>query len=66
LTTVQAGAPPAARIVGTLPPGSYNQLHITKAGCTQKAMPMEWEGRSYTGQLPLEAKAFSHGMLFVD
>jgi hypothetical protein len=66
LTTVQAGARPAAWIVGTLPPGAYYQIHFTKDGCTQKAMPMEWEGRSYTGQLSLEAKGFSHGMLFVD
>ena len=66
LTSVQTGARPAAWILGTLPPGTYYQMHFTKAGCTQKQMPMEWEGRSYTGQLSLEAKAFSHGMLFVD
>ena len=66
LTSVQAGARPAAWILGTLPPGFYYNLHFSKPGCTQKAMPMEWEGRSYTGQLSLEAKGFSHGMLFVD
>lgn len=66
LTAVQAGARPAAWIVGTLPPGTYYELNFTKNGCTQKQMPMEWEGRSYTGQLSLEAKAVSHGMLFVD
>jgi Carboxypeptidase regulatory-like domain len=66
LTAVQAGARPAAWIVGILPPGTYYQLHFSKPFCTQKQMPMEWEGRSYTGQLPLETKAFSHGMLFVD
>ena len=66
LTAVQAGARPAAWIVGILPPGTYYQLHFTEPFCTQKQMPMEWEGRSYTGQLSLEAKAFSHGMLFVE
>jgi hypothetical protein len=66
LTSVQTGAHPAAWIVGVVPPGAYYQPHFSKTGCTERAMPMEWEGRTYSGHLPLESKAFSNGVLFFE
>jgi phage-related protein len=66
LTSVQSGAEPAAWIVGTLPPGTYYRFKFEKAGCVQKLGAVEWNGRSYDGHLPIEAKAVSSGILFVE
>jgi hypothetical protein len=66
LAAIQTGARPAAWLVGVLPPGVYYQLKFEKAGCTPKAWPVEYKGRSYSGRLPIASKALSHGVLFVD
>jgi hypothetical protein len=66
LTTVQSGAQPAAWILGVLPPGTYYTFKFAKPGCVQKTGAVEWAGRSYDDHLPVEAKALSYGILFVD
>ncbi len=66
LTTIQAGARPAAWLLGVLPPGSYYRVRFEKAGCTEKAWPVDFQGRSYDGKLPIASKELSHGLLFVD
>jgi hypothetical protein len=66
LGTIQNGARPAAWLLGVLPPGVYYQLKFVKAGCAQKAWPVDYKGRSYSGRLPIASKALSHGVLFVD
>ncbi len=65
LTTMQAGARPSAWVLGVLPSGTYYNLKFEKAGCTQVASPVLWSERSYKGHLPVETKALSHAMIFV-
>jgi hypothetical protein len=64
--TMQAGARPSAWVLGVLPPGAYYQLKFVKAGCTPRALPAAYSGRSYSGDLPIQAKALSHALLLVD
>jgi hypothetical protein len=66
LTGTQAGVKPAAWVLGVLPPGTYYNFRFEKAGCTQKAAPLTFRGRSYDGTLSIVTKALSHGVLFVE
>ena len=66
LTATQAGVKPAAWVLGVLPPGTYYRFRFEKAGCTQKAAPLTYRGRSYDGTLTIATKALSHGLLFVE
>jgi hypothetical protein len=66
LTATQTRARPAAWLLGVLPPGNYYRVRFEKAGCAQKAWPVEYKGRTYDGKLPIATKVLSHGLLFVD
>jgi hypothetical protein len=66
LTAIQPGAMTAAWILGVLPPGVYYRLKFSNPGCTPTAMPVEWAGRNYNGNVQIESKAVSRALIFVD
>ena len=65
-STVQAGARPAAWLLGVRPPGVYYRIRFEKPGCSQKLGPIEHRGRIHQGGLSFAPGTLTQSLLFAE